>query len=366
MFKRKILLTILLIVVFLSSCKKSINRKKIQLKQYWEIKNVRSGFSGTLFELYENKLYYLTNKNNKYFLNIFNLTGKLRKKIEFKQGRGPGRLYYPRFLKIKTKKIYLYDPALNKISYFNIEGKFLDSIKIKKNIGKGLFMDMNEKYIFFNDMFKNKIVKVNFLTGIIKKKIKYIRPLLNKKSKNSSIKGEKTKLSNLLIDGEKNKLYIANISYPYLIEKYDFSLNKIKEFSRPINNNYDKLKYTGGRPSLKGNIIINGLAINNKYLYAAFGGGHNVKQNKIIGYQNKFYISVFKKNTGEFICELYNPKINIINGWARLVGVNKKNIIVQVTDFGTTMCNLIDKKNNIIKNYILIFNNNICLNLPGD
>jgi len=325
------------------SGKKSSRNLNAELKNVWVPKNLSLNNPIDNMGIYNNQLFYWTDKGEKAYLNFYNLNGKKAKQLEFTRGRGPGQIFAINVTFIQNEKINIFDFARRSLLIFDLKGNYIDEYKI--NLDDYGTIARNKEHIYFSGMLRNKLAKLDITEGDILKTIKYEDAEGIKSFRD--IVGKKMKLAPIYIDRQDKKVYRGTYNLPYKIEKYDYDLNIIDKFEREIKGNFKDFKLISGSGN-NGSILISSMETDDKYLYASFGGGQITerKDNKISlsGISNEYFISVFDKKNGDFLYEINVDAISPLKGITRLLKVTKENIYIMVVDFEDTLKNELESR----------------------
>lgn len=330
MMKRFII--VILISLILVGCNKSRNSnpnkgiKEAEIKKIWGVKKITMNNPGRCAGLYNNMVYFINKTKTNFILKFYSLGGKLKRKIKFDISKGPGGIVSTFSLKIKDDKIYIYDSTLARISIFNMNGEFIDLIKVNKNIGIYPNMDINDGVVYLTGHFRNKLVKFDLTKGKILKKIEYE----NSMTKNDFF--DKNVLTGALTyDKNDDLIYLGYYNKPYRIVIYDTNLKKKGRITRGLDEKLKKVKWMklGRGTALIGEFAIHSLFIDKKYIYAPYGYGFTYTKKRIRSLGDvENTIHIFDKKTGKYIYDVWNKKLNNSGFGYTILGANKKHIVL--------------------------------------
>ncbi|TYB30344.1 MAG: hypothetical protein FXF47_09400 [Candidatus Mcinerneyibacterium aminivorans] len=350
---KKVFMTILLLI-FVFSCKspKDLVKndktpirgvKKVEIVNVWQAENFTNSNSMLCAGIYKNQIYFLQDLPDEFVINFRTFKGKNIKKIEISKGNGPGEARHSMGLRIYKDRIYFVDITLRRISIFNMDGKFLDSLEMGSDIGPIMGIDIMDNILYFSGYSNNYLGKYD-LEGN-----KIIKELANPDVPDRAPKhGDDFKNGILKIDYKTGKIFYSYAGYPYKIEKYDSDLNKLLTIKKESEESFKKTHWFihDRHTSIVGDFAVLSMAFDDKYLYGPIHTmsmevkGKNLITNEIDG-----EIAVFNKNNGKFVYKLKNEKLEGIDGGFYIFGVTEDYIITTVWDNDSVIKDLLENKN---------------------
>ncbi len=276
------------------------------------------GFSNDL-------IYILSDEGNKFQITFYKVNGQKEKTVVINKGKGPGEVKFNFFFKIRDNRMFFYDWSLKKIAIYDIEGKPIDDILLPAELGYVQDFDYYDGIFYLHDALNNKIMKLN-QNGEVVSKIGYEEGIISK----SDFFTFPVRFGRLLIDQSDPSLYLGYYNLPYRIEKYDLNLNKRHTITKKVSDSYYECKWLkrDKNVSLSGNMMVETMAIYNQYLYIPFGEGYTYDQNGLVPYHVENTLFVFDKNSGKYVCDIWNKKLKNSSYGYYVLGVNKEYIIL--------------------------------------
>ncbi len=284
---------------------------------------------------YQQGMYYAQDTQETMDVIFVTFEGKETRRVKIPRGQGPGEVSFGMSVQINNDQIYVYDMNLSKITIYDINGEYMDDILVNADIGSAGAITVSDTALYFHGMFAKKLVKVDLESGQPVKTIEYETP----QDPRAGLQGEKMLRGNLSWDAATDSVYIGYYNEPYRIERYNSDMELMDTFTRKLSDKYEPMMFTqtGGA----GNLLVASVKTDDIYLYAGFGGGQKITAAggvpKIESYRNKYYISVFDKETGELVKEIRIKEIPEMYGVSNIVGVSDDFIAILIVDMGDTL-----------------------------
>lgn len=336
-------LVVAVMAVSMMSCgKKGADSVVVKVKSAWIPKNLglmnppeKSGIVGDL-------IYYTEEASDKFIVHFVDQTGVEKSNVMIKRGKGPGEIAFIMAMRVVGDKMYMYDVGSQKVLITDLQGKYLDDVAMKDQIGSFGALDIMDGYLYYHAMMGNKISKVNLSNGTLEKGIPWENPITDFQN----LGGKEFSRGIVRADVHDKKFYIAYWNEPYRLEVYSTDLVLEKTLTRPLSEQYEKAVFAQGGQGLNGNILVSSIDADKNYIYASFGGGQKMTGStpqdfKIEGIAKKYYLSVFDKKTGEFTREIFVENFETLNGVANIIGVTEQSIFLLVVDFGASLSKVV-------------------------
>lgn len=273
-------------------------------------------------------VYNLESKDNKYSLCTYDDQGNLLEEISFDSGKGPGELFYPSHMFMTGGYYWFHSTFSQTLSKFDISGKFIDSYLLEGTNDYGA-LGMIDGDLVYHGLGLTLLKKIDLKTNKVIESLEYNSKIKNdwidpKKWDNMAIAG-----GCLLVDDDRNKIYIGYYNKPYRIEEYDSTFKLVRTFRFDLGGDY--VIYRRGRGGFSGDCLISSMRIHDNRLYACYG--HTwwaSKKGSARITKNPFFILVYDLETGKLAEKITCPHIDDQAVGVFIIGVKNDKIYLYV------------------------------------
>ncbi len=334
------------------SSKASIFEKTMELTSHWD-SGIRGNNSAGLSGIYNDTLYIWGENSNSYLMNFYKPDGTLVKTITLPKGKGPGQIVFAYNGGIFNDTISIFDSGFNRITHYDIDGKYLDETTLDDKIAGTLprFIIVDDK-IYLHGTFDVFLAIIDKKSGTVLKKIDYkVKPDLSKNE--IPVSG-----GYLTYDRFSKQLLLGYYSSPCTIERYDLDLNKIKATTFAFKDSYEPLRWSkfsdGSGMTQIGHYIIGSIAYDQSYLYirSPFGFKKTNDGNEALPSNN--FVNVFDRETHAHVGVVKDPTLNGTGSYQILGIINNQIFAVWDGDIAL-LENKLGQKIVPLGEYILVY-----------
>ncbi len=333
------------LAVFFTGCSKSDDILNAKIVSIWEPVNFSTSYAMTAINYYNNAVIYPQKRDKDGALVFADLSGKILNEIAIPIGKGPGEIQSHMAITIANGHIVIYDNDQNKLVMYSIEGKHMDDFALNEETGVPMTVTVNENFMFINGKFGNKLTKYDLEKSVAVKKIPYA-------SIHSEVPqdGDLFEGGMLAYDPFDTCLFLGYYKKPFTLEKYDLDLNLLDTFSADTEADYQECAWYNYNGSITqvGDRVIGGIAFDENYIYASYGGGYDKAstQTEVKPFEYRqadVNIRIFDRKTKKQIAVVRCEEMTGIKGFVKILGVSKSNIVIQIADMSEVTYKLMKK-----------------------
>jgi len=316
---RKMSLLFLVFVCILGCANNSSNEINENVIVEWEIKGFNWARSITLDSeyIFEDNIVVVLKDKASFVINFYSFEGGLVKSITLKNGKGPGEVINPCTLSIQNECLYVFDNTTNKITLYDMNGKYIDDFAFNEFQG----------YFPMIVAYKDNI----YLSGIYAESIltRYDSQMTLENHIPNSIHtgdlktGDKADVGTFVINPATDELFFAMRNIPYEINRYDLNFNKTGTFKNDLTHEYNEYSFEGRY--FGGDQIIGNMRMFKNFLYTA------------VGYRKKspkkpFFINIIDTDKNKLVYHIICPELTQYpdTSMFRLITVKKDKIYLLI------------------------------------
>ena len=259
---KKTLIHFILITVFLAGCGKNIvvDNSLLEVEKAWELTDLTNENAISCMAFYEGQLYYVQMYRDNFAVRALDLDGNETLRFEIPRGNGPGEARHSLGIVVNENGIYYSDFMLRRISKFDFEGNFIDSMEFNEDTGIVIEFEIMGEKMYTAAIDTVYIGKIDLATG-------EQTAAVPRKGKTLQEVGSTFSGGVVSCDPYNGEIYLGGLSAPYRIERYDKDLNKLGEYTYKLESEYKPAKINPG-PSIAGDFTIASLAVTDEHIYA--------------------------------------------------------------------------------------------------
>ncbi len=293
----------------------------------WEASNMAQNNASLCSGVYKDTIYYVEQYADKFAVRFAAFDGKETSRFYIEQGKGPGQALHSLGLRIVNDTIYFADLRLNRISMFDMTGKFIDSIEYDNTTGPIVTFDIVGTTLYFHSINQTYLGVMDLKTGNILKKIPY------SKEDEEAFKKDISEAKNgmLKFDHNTNTLYFGNLSSPFRLDVYGTDLTKQKTYTYELDSTLKPMIFNTVNTSISGDLIIGSIMYDTTHIYTTkVGGRFHEKSNKLEFPAFDGEILSFNIKTGNPDYIYTSDILKNMKGFLTILGVTENYIILHV------------------------------------
>ncbi len=318
--------SILLLIV--TACgKNKIVTHSLPVAYSWEAVDMTSNNAALCAGVYNDSIYYVESHPEFFAVRFSSFDGKELSKIIIKRGKGPGQAQHTLGVRIANDIVYFADLVLQRISMFNLQGKFIDSIEFGPETGPIITFDVAGDMLYFNSLNKVYLGMMDLKTGTILKTIPYAKEDEDA-MKNNFIE---PKLGVLKVNPQDSTILFGNVSSPYRLDVYNTKLEKQKTYTHELDNTINPAVFDTKRMNMSGDIIITSIVCDATFIFTPETSTRiQVKSDKAEWPAFNGNVLCFNTTTGKLDSIISNENFKNMKGFMTVTGVTHDYIVLHV------------------------------------
>ena len=337
------LLSTLILIILLAGCGKSeeVQNYTASLKYIWEPQNYYPAYAMSSVNYYDNSVVFPRRAEQSLIFVFASLEdGSDIRTFTVPGGDGPGQIISFQAIDVHSGMAAIFDPGKGKICLYDIEGEFIDDYLLNTEIGLPMTSTTHEGYLYVNGKIKNKLLKFDL------KGNKIVKSLAYDKYKDIPENGDLFQGGLVQFDPYTGTLFLGYYAKPFRLEQYDTDLNLIRTYTSGLFNQQSLCQWCITKSNLitqTGDRIIAGIAFDEKYIYASYGGGYEYTGDESANGKSYNYrkapvkVMVFRRSDNALVGTITIDKIPEIQGFIRLLHADPEKLVFQFSDKSGTV-----------------------------
>ena len=336
--RRILFLYTLVVIILLAGCGKreEVKNYTASLKYIWEPQNYYPAYAMSSVNYEENSIVFPRRIDQTLVFVFADLKdGSDIRTITVPGGDGPGQIISFQAIDVRDGKVAIFDPGKAKICLYDTAGNFIDDYFLDTEIGLPMTSTTHDGYLYVNGKIKNKLVKFDLKGNQIVKSLTY------NQFKDVPENGDTFQGALVQFDPYTKNLFLGYYAKPFRLEQYDTDLNLIRTYTSDLFNKNSLCQWCITKSNLitqSGDRIIAGIAFDETYIYASYGGGYEYTGDESGNGKSYNYreapvkVLAFRRSDNSFVGIITIDKIPEIQGFIRLLHADREKLVFQFSD----------------------------------
>ncbi|HHH84377.1 MAG TPA: hypothetical protein ENL15_00300 [Firmicutes bacterium] len=307
---------------------------EMNILKSFELKDIAGGNIACTVGVYNDTLYYTRRTGDVFSIVFTDFEGNEIRHFDIPRGKGPGEAIMAMVVKVKDDIVYFYDLGLKRLSRFDLNGRFLDSIDYTPETGIIIFFAFLNDRLFIHSANNIYIGEIDPSTGRLLRSLPH--PIQGMPEVGTRLIG-----GMMDTDPYTNEIYVGHACKPYRIERYDTDFNLLGTFTYGKDKEYEPVVYQD-HLRIAGDTLVNSLAVDKDYVYAPHIGDREYvdQNNHVIRPEYPIEVYAFSKKSGKLTAIYKSSTLGVTQGTFGTAGTSDGKLVLIVSGFGHAVTSL--------------------------
>lgn len=301
---------------------------EMNILKSFELKDIAGGNIACSVGVYKNTIYYTRRTGDIFSIVFTDFDGNEIRHFDIPRGKGPGEAIMAMGVKVKDDIVYFYDLGLMRLSRFDLNGRFMDSIDYTPETGIILFFAFLNDHLYIHSANNTYIGEIDPSTGRLLRSLPH--PIQGMPEVGMKLVG-----GMMETDPYSDEIYVGHACKPYRIERYDTDFNLLGTFTYGKDKEYDPVVYQD-HLRIAGDTLVNSLTVDQDFIYAPHVGDREYvdQENHVIRPEYPIEVYAFSKKSGNLAAIYKSKTLGVTQGTFGTVGTADGKLVLIVSGFG--------------------------------